>query len=342
MARRDRARSDLYLAHLRLQSAPNTPGGLEPTKRASIASMRAQQAASGHPSYAHQQLPNSGIKEQNVTTDHYADPFMTPAPYTGQPLLAGHTYNQSQGSYHSGPSEAKGPTDTAAVVASPGASTMYAAPRAKPFKLSSPPKKKGKGIASSGPTSPEVEAGSPTFGSPQPIGFGGVDLQDQGQEGMQASSIVPTPTSGMNVQKRLSSPQGYPPPPAPSAEAESQLQHQPPNLPTTTPIMTVFSPPNADSPIKPQTASIFAMPAPSPISVSGPSQGASQGRLPTVSQPLGPPTPLSGTYAGYYEQGAGLGVGWNGMGWKGERRLQHMDAAQGETRYETVQVPEGW
>lgn len=356
MARRDRARSDLYLAHLRLQSAPNTPGGLELARRASIASLRAQHAVV---------VPKTVTVEQDV----YADPFLTPALHTGQPLLAGQMYNaghghaqiQGQGSYYkSGTSEARAQsdTDTAAIVASPGPSTKFAAPKPKPFKLSQPPKKKGKGVATSSmPTSPDmsVDAGSTSFGSPGPFvissagqtPLGSATMQEQAAEGMQSLSIVPTPTSGMMVPKRLSHAVS-PPPLTASAEgaSQSQLQMQaqaqsptlqPTTSPTTSPTKIAFTPPGADSPIKPQTFT-FAVPAPSaPISGQSQGFGASQGRLPQVSQPLGPPTPLPGGDIGYYEQAMGMRTGWNE-----ERRLEHMDAAEGEVVYERVEVPEGW
>ena len=82
-------------------------------------------------------------------------------------------------------------SNTSEVVSgSPGRDTMYAAPQAKPFILAAAPKK-GKGAASksgSGVSSPS--SFSPGLGSP-------ASMEER-------SSIVPTPTEGMRVQRPVS------------------------------------------------------------------------------------------------------------------------------------------
>lgn len=130
MSSRDKARSDLYLAHVRLQSAPNSPGYL--TRQAS---MRAQQTQS-------QTYPQ--------TVDVYTNPFLTPAPFTAQPLLAGCNRlveEEEDRQVMSGPS------------------TMYAVPKAKPFVLSAAPPRKGKGSAQQSPRAAASSATSPQFAS---------------------------------------------------------------------------------------------------------------------------------------------------------------------------------
>jgi len=141
MESRDQARSDLYLAHLRLQSAPSSPGFL--TRQASF---RAQQVQG-------QVQPQTVV----VGQDAYVNPFMTLALFTGQPLLGGFRRVVEE-------EEEKEVVDTR-VMATPGPTTTYAAPQAKPFVLAAAPKK-GKRSAQQSPQTSSVT--SPSHFSPGP------------------------------------------------------------------------------------------------------------------------------------------------------------------------------
>jgi len=82
-------------------------------------------------------------------------------------------------------------SNTSEVVSgSPGRDTVYAAPQAKPFILAAAPKK-GKGAASKSGSGVSSPCGfSPGLGSP-------ASMEER-------SSIVPTPTEGMRVQRPVS------------------------------------------------------------------------------------------------------------------------------------------
>ena len=186
MATRDRARSNLHQAHLALQSQPNTPGF----------GLLSEYAMAQH---------------AVVSSDVYTNPFLTPAPLTAQPLLTsgyraaeegrwmGMSHAQSQrNSEYQGQSQQQrlaaaqdvAMSNTSEVVSgSPGRDTVYAAPQAKPFILAAAPKKgKAASKAGSGVSSPS--GFSPGLESPASV--------------EERSSIVPTPTEGMRVQRPLS------------------------------------------------------------------------------------------------------------------------------------------
>jgi len=189
MATRDRARSNLHQAHLALQSQPNTPGyGLKSEYEYAMA----QHAV--------------------VSSDVYTNPFLTPAPLTAQPLLTSgyraaeegrwmgmsHAQSQRNSEYqgqsqiqrHAAAQDAVSSNAGEQVSGSPDRETVYAAPRAKPFILAAAPKK-GKGAASKSGSGVSSPTGfSPGLGSP-------AEVQER-------SSIVPTPTEGMRVQRPVS------------------------------------------------------------------------------------------------------------------------------------------
>lgn len=146
MESRDQARSDLYLAHLRLQSAPSSPGFL--TRQASF---RAQQQGQAQ------------VQSQTVVVgqDAYVNLFMTPALFTGQPLLGG--FGRVVEEEEEKEEEGKEAVKDTRVTASPGPTTTCAAPQAKPFVLSAAPKK-GKRSAQQSPQT--SSATSPSHFSP--------------------------------------------------------------------------------------------------------------------------------------------------------------------------------
>jgi len=145
MESRDQARSDLYLAHLRLQSAPSSPGFL--TRQASF---RAQQV---------QVQPQTVV----VGQDAYVNPFMTPALFTGQPLLGG--FGRVVEEEEEKEADSKEIVQDTRVRATPGPTTTYAAPQAKPFVLAAAPKKGKRSAQQSLQTSSVT---SPSHFSPGP------------------------------------------------------------------------------------------------------------------------------------------------------------------------------
>jgi len=197
MASRDQARSDLYLAHLRLQSAPSSPGFL--TRQASF---RAQ------------------VQPQTVVVvgqDAYANPFMTPAPFTGQPLLGGFNRVVEE-------EEEEGAMKMSMSMSMPGAETTYAAPQAKPFVLSAAPPRKGKGSAQQSPQTQSSSTTSPSHFSPG----GGDNPQMRGQSLMRQTA----PTYKDNR------PFSFSPPATASSSSAQHMRLPPPPFPA----QATFSP----------------------------------------------------------------------------------------------------